>query len=360
MVRTLKEKLSRLYNTPGLPSAFSSVSQLWKYAKLHYPSIKKREVQKWLSSRDEYTLHKLPRKLYQPRVTVEGTDEQWCADLCDMSNIAQYNDGTNFMLTVIDVFSKKADAEPTRNKSGEAVTQAFKRILDRAEGRKPQNLETDKGKEFWNVTFRGLCESQNINHFSTESSNKASVVERFNRTLKNILYRYFTSSQSYVWKEALPAMIESYNSRWHRSINMAPNDVNNSNHKLVKKALYGRKIAQKRKIAVGSFVRISKTKRTFHKGYLPNYTEEIFKVYKVLKTRPYRYKLEDLMGEKLIGSFSNYEILKVEKNKLNLWKIQEVIKRRQKNKQYEYFVSWRGFPEKFNSWVKAKDVVQLN
>ena len=86
----------------------------------------------------------------QPRVTVEGTDEQWCADLCDMSNIAQYNDGTNFMLTVIDVFSKKADAEPTRNKSGEAVTQAFKRILDRAEGRKPQNLETDKGKEFWN------------------------------------------------------------------------------------------------------------------------------------------------------------------------------------------------------------------
>ena len=80
---------------------------------------------------------------------------------------------------------------------------------------------------------------------------------------------------------------------------MDPNDVNNSNQKLVKKALYGRKIVQQHKIAVSSFVRKSKTKRTFHKGYLTNYTEEIFQINKVLIYRPYQYKLEDLMSENL-------------------------------------------------------------
>ena len=361
MDRTLEKKLVRLYTTAGLPSAFSSVTQLWKYAKKFKHSITKREIANWLSSRDEYTLHRLPRSLQPPRVVVQGIDEQWCADLCDMSNIARYNNNHNFMLTVIDVFSKKADAEPILNKSGKAVTQAFARILDRADSRIPQNLETDKGKEFWNDTFRKMCQSMNINHFSTQSVNKASVVERFNRSLKTLLYRYFTSNQTYTWLNALPKIMRTYNSRWHRSIKMSPNEVTNSNADVVKKSLYGKTRKMKQSLSTGSLVRISKTKLTFHKGYLPNYTEEIFKVYRVLNTQPPRYKLEDLMGERLIGSFSDDEIQRVDKKDADMWKIEKIIKRRKlRNKQLEYFVSWRGFPEKFNSWIKAKNLYQLN
>ena len=132
----------------------------------------------WLLTQDSYTLHKLPRRTNQPKVEVTCIDEQWNADLCDMSSIANFNDNKTFLLTVIDVFSKKTDAEPVENKSGKAVTAAFEAILNRADHRLPQNLQTDKGNEFWNTHFCKMCKSYNIHLFSSESAYKACVAER--------------------------------------------------------------------------------------------------------------------------------------------------------------------------------------
>ena len=139
-----------------------------------------------------YTLHK-PRRRRFPMlaVMVFGMDEQWMADLFEVINIAKYNRGYRYLLTVVDVFSKYAWVEPVKNKTGKAVTDAMAKILKRSEGRKPINLQTGDGKEFYK-TFQALMTQLGVHHFSTSGDTKASVVERFNRTLKQMLYRYFT------------------------------------------------------------------------------------------------------------------------------------------------------------------------
>ena len=123
---------------------------------------------------------------------VFGIDEQWVADLIEGINIAKSNRGDRYLLTVVDVFSKYAWVEPVKIKTGKDVTTAFEKILKRSQGRQPQNLQTDDGKVFYIKHFQTLLKGKNIHHFSTSGDTKASVVERFNRTLKERLYRYFT------------------------------------------------------------------------------------------------------------------------------------------------------------------------
>lgn len=100
------------------------------------------------------------------------------------------------MLVVIDAFSKYALAQPIKKKTGKEVTEAFGRISKEAQGRKPQKLETDAGKEFYSSTFQEFVKSHGIHHFSTHGDAKASVAERFIHTLKSKLYRYFTAANT--------------------------------------------------------------------------------------------------------------------------------------------------------------------
>ena len=112
-----------------------------------------KEVKQWLSEQDTYTLHKPVRyRFRRRRVVVVGINHQWQADLVDMSRLKRYNDNHTFLLTVIDVFSKKAWSIPLKNKSASSLTAAFRRLLRNNDG--PQTMQTDKGKEFLNRQFQ--------------------------------------------------------------------------------------------------------------------------------------------------------------------------------------------------------------
>ena len=117
---------------------------------------------------------------------VGGLDDQWVADLVEVQPLAKYNRGIRYLLTVLDVLSKYAWVQPLKAKTGVALVKAFDKILK--QGRRPNRLQTDRGKELYNRTFQGWLEEQGIQHFSTEGDAKASVVERFNRPLKERLY----------------------------------------------------------------------------------------------------------------------------------------------------------------------------
>ena len=146
---------------------------------------------------------------------------------------------------VVLIFSKYAWALPLKNKTGRSVTNAFKKIL---EDQVPKNLQTDKGKEFYNSEFQNLMKKHNINHYSTYSSLKAPIVERFNRTLKENLWKQFSLQGNYKWIKILPALIEKYNNTKHRTIGRAPSKVNKRNEKDILKNYYNRiKIAGKGK-----------------------------------------------------------------------------------------------------------------
>ena len=96
------------------------------------------------------------------------------------------------------------------------------------------------------------------------------------------------------------------------------------------------------------------------KGYLPQFTEEVFRVTKVIRNhRPYRYELEDLMGEAIAGRFASEEVQKVIKDGDALWKIEKIIRPVRRHNRQQYLVKWRGFPAKFNSLVSAEDITKV-
>ena len=182
--------LTRTYYNAKSSAGFASVRKL-----VNASGLPRKTVLKWLQAQPTYTLHVPARKQGYPtrRYIVHTIDEQWQADLADMGALAKYNKGYRYILTVIDLFSRYAWARPLRSKQGAAVAAAFKDIF-RRDGRIPKRVQTDQGREFENSHVRSLFRRRNIELFSIKSAYKAAVVERFNRTLKDRLWRYITAN----------------------------------------------------------------------------------------------------------------------------------------------------------------------
>ena len=154
----------------------------------------------------------------------------------------------------------------------------------------------------------------------------------------------------------------SYNHSRHRSIGMKPVDVNTENESVVWQRLFGDEISKpiKYKFKVGDQVRISKAKRTFKKGYLPSWTEEIFTVTKRIQRRPPVYKIADYHGEELDGTFYEQELQNIIKKDSDFCRIEKVFKSRMRGKRREYFLKWLGYSNNFNSWVPEDDVKEIS
>ena len=307
-------------------------------------------------------LHRpIKRKFPKRRVIVNDVDDTWSADLVDMQAFSKENKGTKYLLTVIDVFSKYAWAVPLKNKTGESVTDAFNKIVSGkgrvSEGRMPQNLWVDEGKEFYNKTFQSFLNKNKINMYHTFNEGKAVVIERFNRSLKRIMWKYFTANNTYTYLNDLPKMLEQYNNTKHSSINMTPIQASKQSNKgTVYFNLYGdlKVLKNKPKFKIGDRVRLSKIKRHFEKGYTPNWTEEIFIIDGIQNTNPRTYTIRDLNNELVQGSFYEQELLST---KQEVYRIEKVIKRDYKKKQA--LVKWKGYSDKFNSWIPFSDLKQV-
>jgi hypothetical protein len=156
--------------------------------------------------------------------------------------------------------------------------------------------------------------------------------------------------------DVLSEMVASYYHTVHRTIGIPPAEVTLANQTTVSKRLYGRNgPKQFSTFSPGDRVRLSKTKRTFKKGYLPNWTEKLFMVGKCIETRSPVYLVKDDHGEILEGTFYAEEIQKVIKQD-DVYKIQSVLKKRRKGRRVQYLVKWLGYPETFNSRIFKHDL----
>lgn len=136
-------------------------------------------------------LHKPARKNYTRRkVTLKGIHDLYQADLVEMQPYAKLNKGYRYIMTMINCFTKFALAVPLKDKTGLEVVKALEPILAK---HKMKNFQTDDGKEWFNKHVSKLINKYNINHYSTYSRLKASIVERFNRTLKSRMWKQFTA-----------------------------------------------------------------------------------------------------------------------------------------------------------------------
>ena len=323
--------------------SFGGVQSLHRYSR---KPIK--EVKKWLMRQNAYTLHKPTRLRFERRKTfAKGIDDLFQADLVDLSGISSYNDGYRYLLTCIDVFSKYAWAIPLKSKSAESVKQAFEKILME---RKCNMLQTDKGSEFLNVTVQNLFKQNDVHHYTSENEDiKAAVVERFNRTLKSKMWKYFTHVNTRKFIDVLDDLLDSYNSSYHRSIGMAPNQVTTENAAEIAKRLYPHKRKPTYRYELGDKVRISKGKHVFKRGYMPNWSEEIFTIQQRYPTDPGTYGIVDYDGEPIKGKFYEQELQKVIKED-DVYEVEEILKTRRRDNKTEHFVKWKGYPSKFNSW----------
>jgi len=358
----MNEVLAEIYYDPKHPAGLASAKKLSKAS-----GIPLKRVEQWLREQATYTLHRSARKKYPTRsYIVHDIDEQWQADLADVALIARQNRGHTFILTVIDLFSRYAWARPLKSKRGKEVAEAFADIFK--EGRIPKRIQTDQGREFENREVNALFQQHNIELFSVKSAYKAAVVERFNRTLKNRLWRYFTVNMNEKWIDVLQDVVFAYNHSKHRSIGCKPADITIENAAELRDKLLNDRGESKKKmnkkekddIKVGDTVRISKVKSIFAKGYLANWTEELFTVESInRKYSPITYKLKDYQGEVIEGSFYRHEI-QLASHKDELFLVENIIRREKRGNEMWMLVKWKGYPSSMNSWVRKRDIESVS
>ena len=189
---------------------------------------------------------------------------------------------------------------PLKTKTDKEVAQAFRKFF---------RLWTDKGIELYNQQLKAVLAANNVTLYSTENEEKSSIVERWNRTMKNIMWKYFTANNTQKYIDVLPSMVEKYNNTYDRSIMLTPSDARNpANYQHVHNAHYAKVNARKAtlpKFHVGGNVRITRKNGTFEKGFTPNWTEEVVTITSVKTTKPPTYTIGIRLENQFKGPFMN-------------------------------------------------------
>ena len=241
------------------------------------------------------------------------------------------------------MFSKYALVVPLKDKKGASIVNAFQSILDKS-GRKPNKIWVDQGSEFYNDNFKKWLVNNDISMYSRYNEGKSVVAEI--RTLKNKLYKHMTTVSKNVYYNVLDNIVKKYNNMLHSTIKMKPIDVKDNTYNNTDKKINNKDP----KFKVGDPARISKYKNMFAKGYVPNWSEEVFVVNKIKNTVPWTYEINGLNDEKIIGSFYEKELQKTSQEK---FRIEKVIKR----KGDKIYVKWKGYDNSFNSWIDKASLV---
>lgn len=265
------------------------------------------------------------------------------------------------MLMIMDLFTRQAWAFPLKTKSGKEVASIFQPFFRQ---HPTERLQCDEGKEFYNKDVKQVLADYGIELFSIYSATKAALVERLNRTIKGMLEKIFTATNSKNWIDVIDDVMHIYNNRKHRSIGMTPNEV----HAREKEAfdnMYadfqpGMTKTTRKALPIGTRVRLSKRKGTFGRGYEANWSTEEFFISgsRLMKDGLLMYKVKDTHGEEIKGSFYPQEVQRVER-KEEVYQIDGVLDERTRGKKKEYLVSWQGYPPSFNSWVPASAIQDI-
>lgn len=356
--------LSSIYYTSNHPSSFSSIQKLYTDARIIDSGITKKYVKDWLSKQLTYTLHRPARRTFKRnRVLVSEIDEEFQADLVDLREFKKVNSGYAYLLTVIDVLSKFAFAVPLKTKTKEEVANALESVL---KIRVPVKIRTDAGTEFLNKNVKQLLLRYKVYHsVAVNPAIKCSVIERFNRTLKDKMFKYFTKTGKRRYIGVLDDLLISYNSAEHSSIKLRPVDVTRKNQNQAFENLYKKQSmrnmlkppAIKALLKIGNKVRLKYILGAFERGYYPNWTDEVFVIHKIIPSFPKTiYKIANHLG---VVEAQRYYADDLQAIKDEVYRIEKVLKERTYKKKQEVFVKWLNYSSEHNSWIPKSDVVSM-
>lgn len=315
--KNIETILGKVYYDPK--QGFMGVNNLYKSIKKIYPKIKLHEVQDWLKKQAVSQIHKrVSNKInYMPIFSYNPGSFQ--VDLTEMPMFVKQNRGYRYILTVININTRKLYAYKSKKKNATDI----KKLLDKwikdvelfhkidSDRPKPyiNRVTTDAGSEF--KGNRKWFQDNNIKLTIVNPKNKYWItgkIERVHRTLKELFNKYFTAMNTTKWYDMLDDFIENYNNRYHTSIKMSPNEVGWEEEKVI----IWNDIKRLRKVhlnktpfMLGNYVRIQNRKGVFQKGE-NLFSDEIYKITKINKLGT--YQVSDLDGKELKQTFKDYQL----------------------------------------------------
>lgn len=333
------------------------------------------KVQSYLQNEKGYYLHR-PGNIHIKRshYSVASFNQILCCDTMHMTDIKKENDGFSHVLVCVDMFSRKAFAQAVKNVKCATMIDRFKIIL---KNNHYNLLYTDQGTEFTCTDLKKYLDSIDTSIYYAVSYVKVSIVERFIRTLRLKIERYFTTQHTRRYVDVLQDIIKSYNSTYHRTIGRSPASVNDENRDEVfqyqylsfhkpKRRLISTSGEKKRKFKfkVGAFVRYADTKRrAFAKeSKSERWSEEVFKVKRRFKRDDVPiYKLEDLTGGEVAGTFYTDELFPAKYDPTAFYNIDPKypIKKIGTGKNAKYRVRFQGWSKAFVTDVDPRKIKKI-
>lgn len=365
-VRWLEDR----YRQPGHKLAFSGRTALGR----HFGTrLKPEAIEKWLSSVHAYTLHresKRPRKrnpyfIYKLRQQVQ-------MDLVDFNtwgknNLPDHNDGYRFIITAIDSFSRKGWIAKIKSKGANDALDGIKAILHKMETEDPfllpKSIYADQGGELKNRVLDAYLQSKNIRIYYAVSDVKAAIVERWNKTLQELVYKHLSEKETFRWIDIIDGYVDTYNKRGHRSLQyMSPNqaeEVGNQTRVLgIHEERYAAATQSKRlpKYKVDDIVRVRLKRNIFQRGYHERFSPDLFKIISINTRLPQpMYKVENLSTAKQPSNTYYFEQLQPVNT--DVFRVESVVREEKRKGKKWYLVKWMNFHSGHNSWIPAENIV---
>lgn len=362
--------LSKVYFDESAPGSYTGLQKLWLSVKddpERPRNLTKKTVKEWLQKQEVYQVHSVPKEKYKTEAIIVGQpDEIWDLDILILPDQPGQNGNSKkkkYLLGCIDIFTRFVRVRLMKTKTAAETAKAFKSIL--SEGKKCQALRGDNGPEFKGAPFRKILKEEKIPYITAYGHVKANYIERWFKTFQQKLHRYSYHNNKLHFVDVINEIVHSYNNTIHGTTGFRPAEVGDHNalelYDRVYKPILDKRAEEKVKpsFRVGDLVRISLFKDKFKRSYTQNWSEEVFEIWSVVKSHPERFKIRDLLKEKVLGSFYSENLKLVNASEVNEvnWKIDRVISTRKlKGKKQESLVSWFGYSNKFNSYVNTSDL----
>lgn len=296
----MEELLQKLYYDPQ--TGFQGLDKLYKKAKLIDSKITKKKVKEWLDQQETQqitTQQKKTKRVYSS-ILSPSIRNNFQLDIMYLPN--PKNNRFSYLLTCIDVYSRKAFVFPIRNKNADTTLDAFQSIMVRSG--KPKNINLDAGGEFDNELFKNFCEKNQIKLWMSnpEAENKNAIIERFHRTLRGILLKYEVARRR-PYIDDLDALVENYNNTYHKTIKTTPNQIwkgEEPNKQNVNYVVYD--------FSLGDRVRHQVKQAAFTKASSSvKYSKDVYTISNVVGNA---YYLTNKQGQELKKPFRGHELVK--------------------------------------------------
>ena len=267
------------------------------------------------------TYSKPPKKKYATNKTdVYHIDGIWSLDILDLKDYGTENNrGYRYVLVTIDNFSKYGWTIPLKNKNALTIKDSFENILTNS-NRKSNLVETDRGKEFYNIIFQDFLNKNNIKLHSRNTSLGAVSAERLNRTIRDLLKKPVFEKSDGNWIDGLPKITKQYNNKVHSSTKLTPIQASlKKNEGYVYKILIEKRKKIKPKFQINDLVRVADLKRTFSKGDTTNWSYKLYKITEIINDTIPACKIDNLL--------ERYNEAILEKTQLSLKQNKDVMKK---------------------------------